>query len=247
MLSLVGRNSLFSGFFSWLFSGKLLLFWLNGGEKQEESFFYHPFPQLDRVVREEFILAVSAGKKVLHFGFLDSPMTHDKIASGALLHQRLRGVADCLYGIDIDSETLFHYRALTEDYDNAALDILDTNHDISFLCNKFDLILFPEVLEHVSNPGATLQRLKVVCSQNPGSTVVITVPNAFSLEHFRAAASGVEMVHPDHYYYFSPVTLKKLVEDAGFSQVDIKLYAHNQKALTSPGITSHGIIAACNP
>jgi hypothetical protein len=50
-------------------------------------------------------------------------------------------------------------------------------------------------------------------------------------------------VHPDHYTYFSPVTLRHLMDSAGFSEVDIHLYSTGAQTQRAPGITKDGIIA----
>jgi hypothetical protein len=55
---------------------------------------------------------------------------------------------------------------------------------------------------------------------------------------------GDEIVHPEHYYYFSPATLRKLLQDAGFTVVELALYASRDSALL-PGITKNGVIAMC--
>jgi hypothetical protein len=213
--------------------------------EQTESLFVHPRPGLRRVIREEYIIEACRGVRVLHFGFLDNPITMDKISSGTLLHTRIVGVASSLYGVDVSAASLEDYRRLTGDMENTVQDLLQPDSDVSFLSGRFDVILFPEVLEHLANPGAALAKLKEIVCLNPGSSLLITVPNAFSLFHFVSACNNVEMVHADHYFYFSPTTLQKLLVDSGFAQIDIILYSHDQEALGAPGITEHGVIALC--
>lgn len=213
--------------------------------EQPESFFAHPCSNLKRVVRESFILSSCRDKRVLHFGFLDSPITRERITNRTLLHTKISTVASYLFGIDVNDENLSDYRNLTGDTENCIINILQPVNDVLFLAEKFDLILFPEVLEHLSNPGVALLKLREIMIHNPGSSLLITVPNAFSLPHFVSACNSVEMVHPDHYYYFSPVTLSKLLFDSGFDQIEILLYSHDQKDLGTPGITEHGIVALC--
>lgn len=231
---------------NYFFSGKTLLIrCAKRAEQRPDSFFEHVLNDLECVVREDYIIGMCGGKRVLHLGFLDSPLTTERIKSGNLLHSKLDIAAKYLYGVDIDDNNIKEYRRLTGDDHNCVLDILKDDANLSFFENRFDIILFSEVLEHLKNPGMALQKLKEICMLNPSSQLLITVPNAFSLEHFVSAANYVEMVHPDHYHYYSPVTLKKLILDSGFSNVKIKLYAHSENMLNIPGITSHGIIALC--
>jgi hypothetical protein len=72
----------------------------------------------------------------------------------------------------------------------------------------------------------------------------VTVPNAYYAGVFLTALNGDEVVHPEHYYYFSPATLRKLLHDAGFSIIDMALYASRDSAVL-PGITKNGVIATC--
>lgn len=193
--------------------------------------------------REEFLLAMADRKRVLHFGFIDSIFLKQKVADGTLLHTKLMAVADFLFGIDIDEQLLQSYRTLTKDHQNAVYDIA-VGTDQPFLHDSYDLILFPEVLEHVPDPGRVLVNLQKLCTLNK-ATLCITVPNGFCTEGFVAAMHGQELVHPDHFYYFTPHTLKKLLEYAGFTSIDLRFY--NFGSSLAPGLTKAGIIAVCAP
>jgi hypothetical protein len=96
------------------------------------------------------------------------------------------------------------------------------------------------------HPADALQNLREISRLNNAARLCITTPNAFSITGFFAAAEGNELVHPEHYYYFSPTTLSKLLVDTGFSMVDLRLYS-SRELLNSPGITHHGLIAICEP
>jgi hypothetical protein len=198
----------------------------------------------DEIVdREELLLAMAQGKRVLHFGFIDSIFLEQKLADGTLLHKKLQAVADFLFGIDIDEQLLESYRAVTNDHQNMVYDIA-AGTDQPHLHKDYDLILFPEVLEHVPNPANVLVNLQKLCAANR-ATLCITVPNGFYTEAFIAAMHGQELVHPDHFYYFTPHTLKKLLEYAGFSSIDLHFY--NFGSSLAPGLTKAGIIALCAP
>lgn len=212
-----------------------------------KTFFAHPLGGLVSYIREDYILEICKSKRVLHFGFLDSPFTKEKIKNNELLHTRIALVASYLYGIDIDADRLDEYRSLTGDCENCVYDVMHNSLDKSFFSQEFSLIILPEVLEHIENPGLFLKKIKLICELNSEAHLLITVPNAFSFEHFVSAVNDVELVHPDHYYYFSPVTLTRLATGSGFSDVKISLYAHESKTLNNPGITHNGIIALCKP
>src|SRR5262249_27220251 len=142
--------------------------------------FYHAFPGLSgrAVVRETFLIERSMRKRVLHLGFLDAPFTVDRFKSGELLHSQLAQVAQSIYGLDVSEPALEAYRSLSGDRDNAVVDI-ESPIDLAVFSNRFDLIVFGEILEHLRNPGVALANLRAISLANDGCEVCITTPNAF--------------------------------------------------------------------
>ena len=212
---------------------------------ENNSIFVQQFRELSRqpVNREEYLVDASRGKKVLHFGFLDSPFSEEKIRSGELLHLKLKNVANQLYGIDNDPVSLDRYRQLTGDRNNDVRDVQkEVQNEID--SHAYDIILFPEILEHLRNPGLALANLKQLCVRGCRTKLCVTVPNACYAGSFLAALDGDEIVHPEHYYYFSPATLRKLLHDAGFTILGMALYASRDTAVL-PGVTKNGVIAMC--
>lgn len=216
--------------------------------KNREDIFFHkydkPFKEHDR---EQFLIDICKEKRVLHIGFLDSPFYEQKVKDGSLLHSRIKDISDYCFGIDIDFETLEKYREVSLDYDNDIFDICKniSEEEYKTFDQHFDLILLPEVLEHLKNPGIALSNLKNICARN-NAKLCITVPNSYYLLNFCAALNGNEIVHPGHYYFFSPYTLKKLLEDSDFKDIDIKIYISNEVKNIS-GLIKNGIIAICKP
>jgi hypothetical protein len=202
--------------------------------------FEHQVDGLPRNLREDFILGATTGKRVLHVGFLDAPFTEERLRDGTLLHRRIAEVAKQLYGVDVAAESLDRYRAMTGDLNNALLDVQTMPVALG---QPFDVVVLSEVLEHLPNPMAALGHLRTLCASPPGCDLLVTVPNAYSLEHFAAAANNLERVHQDHYYYFSPTTLRRLLTDAGFRDVTVSLYAHRPERLGNPGATLEGVAA----
>ena len=196
------------------------------------------------VRREEYLLKLCRGKRVLHFGFLDAPFAEARIKQSQLLHQQLQPAAGFLYGLDIDAGSLELYRKLTGDENNGLLDIQQPLPQAGFLANRYDVILFPEVLEHLLRPAVAMENLRQICLANPGAQLCITTPNAYSVMGFFTAVAGDELVHPDHYFFFSPTTLQKLIRATGFQMTEMWLYA-DERLMGSPGITKHGLIALC--
>ncbi|CAH2032040.1 class I SAM-dependent methyltransferase [Trichlorobacter ammonificans] len=205
----------------------------------------HDYSHLsNRIVeREPYLLELARGRRVLHFGFLDSIFLERKLAEGSLLHSRLGQVAHRVCGVDIEAALLERYRELTGDQDNLLWDIADTTVPEG-LREGFDLVLFPEVLEHVPNPGLVLSNLATLCRLNR-ARLCLTLPNAFDMYGFMAAMQGVELVHPDHLYTFTPRTLTRLVQASGLRLSELCFY--NFGSDLAPGLTKAGMIALCEP
>lgn len=211
-----------------------------------KSVFCHSWTGLaERTVeRESFLLELCRSKRVLHFGFVDAPFSENRIKNGQLLHLKIRQSATYSYGVDIDEKSIALYRKITGDNENDVVDIISPQRSLDALAKNFDVVLFPEVLEHLANPGLALANLKHICKLNLGARLCITTPNAFSVAGLMAALRNYELVHPEHYYYFSPTTLRKLLLDAGFSNIELLLYA-SLNLMNSPGLSKHGLIALC--
>lgn len=213
--------------------------------KKQNDIFTHNYTNISNNCydREEFLVGLSQAKKVLHFGFLDSPFCEKKIVSKELLHLKLIEESKEVFGVDIDEETLHKYRSLTSDYNNGICDITKDIDNISDFAKGYEVILFPEVLEHLLDVGSALKNLYHICEVN-NAKLCITVPNAFFIMGFCAAISGREIVHPNHYYYFSPSTLFKLLSDTGFKNIQIDFYISSDMK-NMPGLVKNGIIATC--
>ncbi|MEO6028360.1 MAG: class I SAM-dependent methyltransferase [Candidatus Binatia bacterium] len=96
---------------------------------------------------------------------------------------------------------------------------------------RFDGITMLDVLEHVVDPLTTLRRVHELL--RPGGAVAIAVPNQRSLLTFlvglyarmRGPAANALLFRlyvPPHLYYFTPPTLRRIVEEAGFRVVELR-------------------------
>lgn len=142
----------------------------------------HTVPDFPVVDREKLILDFCRGRSVLDIG-----------ASGPM-HAAIRKVATQCVGID---------RVTSEGVLGMDLD------DVTLALPKFwgiEAVVCGEVLEHLSNPGFFLQRLR-----DYNCATLFSVPNAFSdCARIRMAAS-IENVNFDHVCWFSYKTLSTLL------------------------------------
>jgi hypothetical protein len=194
-------------------------------------------------IRNEYLIKTCRDKKVLHFGFVDSPFTKERIDNGSLLHRNIAEISQELWGADIDDKSVKIYENITGDKNCWVIDICNPLLEAKLYNKSFDIILFGEILEHLLNPGIALMNLYKLCKINKAK-LIITTPNAFNSAGFIAALMGNEIVHPEHYYYYSPITLKRLLTDCGFKNINISFYA-GSNTTESPGLTFPGLIAEC--
>ncbi len=85
--------------------------------------------------------------------------------------------------------------------------------DAPYPAASFDVIVLFHVLEHLDSPRRALHEIHRLL--RPGGVIVIETPNIASL-WFRLLGRRWRQFIPDHYYFFSPVTLTRLLEESRF-------------------------------
>ena len=165
------------------------------------------------VNRDNYILELCKGKKVLHLGCTDFPYTKEQYANGRLLHARLTEVAGYVVGVDISKEGIqWIERRFKAPCHHG--DIEQSVFMSRFEKGSFDIVLLTDVLEHINNPGSALDNVSKICRN--GSKLIVTVPNAHSLKSFLRVVIGFEHIHPDHVSFHSPYTMTNLLRRYGF-------------------------------
>lgn len=161
----------------------------------------HKVPIAPVVDRTKFLLDRCRGKVVLDIG-----------ASGPM-HYRIAEVASKCYGIDRENRS-----------DVLAVD-LDDYHSMLPEYEDVEVVICGEVIEHLSNPGWFLDRLRKAYT----CPVIITVPNAFG-DGGRGslAQQNLENCNLDHVAWYSHRTIKTLLERAGYSIREFYWYGHKQ-------------------
>jgi len=173
-------------------------------EQLHSPFFVQKVPVSRQLVgqdRTATFTSMCAGKRVLHIGCVDSPIFDPE--SNLHLSLLRSGVCKELIGVDQDEQGL---RELAK-HCNQPL-----HSDLAQVCGPVDIILVPEVLEHVGNVAAFLEQIDQIDFKN----IVITVRDAVQCHsrHFDFSERDetfVEVVHPDHNYWFTPYTFLNLI------------------------------------
>lgn len=170
------------------------------------------------------------GKSVLHIGFTDAPFTRKKYEENSLFHIQIGNVCKELAGIDLDKESV-DYLTSKGIKNIHTCDIYKLAEFKALSEFKFDYILFSEVIEHLPNASLALITIhEFIRINNPQAKVIITAPNINNfIFRFTDTIMNVERVHPDHYYYFSYLTLSKLITDTGFEIIDFKYVLYRNK------------------
>lgn len=156
--------------------------------------------QLQGTHRNAVFSSLCEGRSVLHVGCADAPITDIKNN----LHLAVQGTARIIDGFDLDTDALDMLRP------HVTNGRLFSNFDD--IENDYDLLIVPEVIEHVNNVEQFLQTLDKL----DFAEIIITAPDAYTSmrRHFdydSETSTFCEIVHPDHNAWYSPFTLSNLV------------------------------------
>lgn len=172
-----------------------------------DEMFNNPILQHDCVERIEWIKGLYgslAGKKVLDIGscsgyFLDKLSSDGAEVVGVELNKEHRDYARDL-GFTVYSEPV----------ENLGFD------------NEFDLIVMFHTLEHVCDPRSVIRA--VYSALVEGGLFVGEVPNQYDWRLKIFDNEVVKRFHydPNHYYYFSPDTVKKYLSKCGFKAIQLE-------------------------
>jgi mannosyltransferase OCH1-like enzyme len=164
------------------------------------------FVQKVRVSRElvgthrvEAFAKLCAGRRVLHMGCADWPITDPNTS----LHVALEKHCALLDGFDVHAEAL----------DGLAPHVKGRLYTkLTDVTAAYDLILVPEVMEHVADVEGFLAQIDAI----DAPAVVITVPDAYQcrarhFDYVESTETFVEVVHPDHNCWYTPYTLTNVI------------------------------------
>jgi SAM-dependent methyltransferase len=161
-------------------------------------------------------LAGSVEGEVAHLGCADSPYTAELLGRGELLHGRLVRVAR-VTGFDVDAGAL---ELMKEAFPAERFVLADVTSAIAPEDRgRYELVIVGEVLEHVPDADAFLRGCAALLA--PGGRLCVTVPNACCPKIGVRAFLGRESVHPDHRVYYSPRTLARTLDGAGYDPLEV--------------------------
>ena len=144
----------------------------------------------------EYCKKLSSGKKVLHIGCSDYPIFNLETNMHLFLIPHCKEI----WGVDPHGiEELQKHNPNNNRYCKYICDLPITN--------KYDIILVPNILEHLVNPGQIITDLFALNFKK----MFVLVPN-YSISNQAKYENGIftERVHPDHYAWYSPYVLYNL-------------------------------------
>jgi len=144
--------------------------------------------------RFDFLATLCKDKKVMHIGCAEVP-TYRKDSN---LHIALSKLSN-LHGMDINMEGI---QALQKDCPGTYYTSFEE------IKERYDMVLVPEVMEHVLNVGLFLQDIFSIQSKE----YFITAPSINNGQIICLDTYCIEGIHPDHKYWFSPYTLYNVVK-----------------------------------
>lgn len=150
--------------------------------------------------RFDVLRTMCQDKRVLHVGCADWPITDPRTS----LHLQLETVCAKLDGVDPHVEALEQLKPFTKGRLFSSLEEVT---------DSYDVVLVPEVMEHVANVSEFLEQLYAI----DAGICLISVPDAFQCRraHFDYVADSqifVEVVHPDHNVWYTPYTFANTIK-----------------------------------
>ncbi|MFI1467789.1 class I SAM-dependent methyltransferase [Streptomyces wuyuanensis] len=180
------------------------------------GFFVHRLP-VGPVMpeRDALLLELCAGRRVLHIGCADSPLTEERLDDGSILHARLLKTASAVLGADIDAGGIELLRnRLGGEY--TVMDVSDPADRSVAAAFKPDIVLAGDVIEHVRDAASFLRGIaELMREAGNGAELILSTPNGLAFKGMVNTMRGWESIHPDHVYVFTPASLARLVSDCG--------------------------------
>lgn len=94
-----------------------------------------------------------------------------------------------------------------------------TLQEIAFAAASFDVVYAAQVFEHLADPLADLRELRRILK--PGGLLYLDVPNYHTLPILLGRDDFMLNTPPQHINYFTPRTLRHLLQSAGLQQVQL--------------------------
>lgn len=168
--------------------------------------------------RLAFLVDAVKGKRVLHLGCCDHiDIIEQKIANNIWLHGLLCDASELCYGIDNNQEAVDFLT--NKGWKNIYCADISRGIPEEVRQQHFDVMILGEILEHINDPAAFLKQLHSFFDYE--YTLIITVPNAFTLDNWKNVMNNFERINSDHRYWFTPYTISKICYEGGYKTKNV--------------------------
>lgn len=117
-------------------------------------------------------------------------------------------------GVDVSAFAVGECRA-------RGLDVLHGDlRSVELPAEHFDVVVLDDTIEHVPDPGRAFDEIRRVL--RPGGVVTLNTPNFGGVLRQLMGRHWFHCKPPEHLYYFSPHTLRALLEAHGFRNVETR-------------------------
>ena len=197
--------------------------------------FVHPIPEDTSSVYQKGYFVDKSGEH--NFGYTD--YDSDKEPMRDVFVSYLRRIEDMVKGqnvFDVGAATgYFLDVARDHGWQTSGIEISDyagtvakeKGHDVvvgSFddvdVAGMYDVVTMWDVIEHVKDPRAVIEKVASILKK--GGVLAINTPNVSSMYARLMRKAWHMYIPPEHLFYFSPKTIRKLLEESGFSVLEIK-------------------------
>jgi SAM-dependent methyltransferase len=117
------------------------------------------------------------------------------------------------HGVEV-SETIASHAIETLGFDTVHIGTLQS---APFAAGAFELVTMWDVIEHVADPGTLLARARELL--RPGGLLVVETQNIDSAFARALGRRWHHYKHAEHIYHFTPASLGRLLEAAGFTAI----------------------------
>lgn len=128
--------------------------------------------------------------------------------------QRLSKIGWEVCGVDFDSGAVAAASSKGLNVKQGSL------QDLHLPDESLDVISLSHVIEHLSNPQATMEEIYRILK--PGGKMFIATPNEKSLLHKMFKSNWFALDPPRHLFIFNPKILRELATKAGFKNMQIR-------------------------
>jgi len=136
----------------------------------------------------------------------------------------------CGPGVLLDSARARGWEVSGVDLSSYAVEIARSYYNLSieegefleagFQSDHFDVVTMDDYLEHTTNPREVIEGAARILK--PGGLITISTPNPASLSARLMGRQWFHYKQEEHFYFFSPASLRSILEDLGFDIFSIR-------------------------